>query len=907
MTDEDKPKKRPAKWGRLSPQKNKKSKLGRLTNIYEEQPEFLTPLRDAYEKVSPPPDKAKRGAQKIENVETKSRGTQGKKEKKKRNKGKKEGEWVLKPPKEWAFGAWDIESHCYEHVCPSEHREKSCNIPGCQTCHECPACNPEHGEHWISAQLSILRIPDQYIDYVKGLDESELFGGTRQEEGRYVEFLNSPQTCILRERARCVAPGGCIDRTLRFLMNKPCFFQKAKLSKGYIVKGEHTPRCTTAKHKKKGGSLCSGCARKPYAPGAHTTKCRHRDFRKKDGTPCGGCSTLSTAWYSHFGGGYDINFALRWLSEHGSDFEALKKLVESADENEREILKSAIASRYQYKAESLLAGATHIQVKLYKLAEVYKKKKPTKKQLATIAKESKSPRLGSSDYWLKGYLERGLLPGGDLCDVREAQETLNLVMKSRLQVTGEENERTEKAIRGFQKKCAIHSTGRIDRETSAALRYLRSMTTREPNSDEVILLRDSFRLVGSGLSDAAKDFQLTHPVTGKPLRKIDDIDVTNPPPPDDPEYRRYCRFDTEICVQLVMTFNKLITQLGGTLEMTSSSCAVTLFRRKYLKDRLPRHRHMTGCKMLCKTCGTETCSKECGVNHRIEPGKNQERHLKLLKKHKKSMHKLCPTYPIGCFHFAALGKNGHRHGGHVDVLRQRLDKGRCYDVNSLYPFAMLGPVPVGHMQRYVNLSPEEKKTEKYGSPLAVAAYTWEAQKKKVIEKASRNPITKNLIEKHGLDFATLEETFRVGADRGPDTETGAPFDDPNFDKIDSFKRIRKCGYVEAIVSIPQDDRVPESYFPPLPIVRDTKNDEGKNAGEILFLARRGRDLRLVVLRRASSATGSSRCETCTLQAIHLVSRCTHLRGIHRHALWPTPTERRSHEAAPQDPHELHLR
>lgn len=820
----------PSRWGRLSPKKSKKSKLGRLTNISEIPPAFLGPLATQYEKVVA-----------VEKTVDPRTGAV----RRKRHESYRldeHGERIPKAPREWAFGAWDIESHCYEHTCKASHSKKACRVKDCRECHECPACNPEHGHHWIAAQLSVLRIPDAYIEYVASLDESQMFGGVRQEGSRYVEFLNGGASLAVRERARCVAPDGCIDRTLRFLMAHPCFFQKARASKGYVAKGKHTAKCL---HRgrlgengvcfQEDGSECLGCLRRPYAPGHHTSKCRfERGFRKKDGTPCEGCTTLSTVWYSHFGGGYDINFALRWLSEHGSDSVAVKQAVfEVEDDEQRGALKEILEKRYQYKAESLLAGATHIQVKLSKLQEVFKKPRPSRralKAIGTAVQAAASGRTkkrhpsdnvpGSPDYWLRGYLSKGLLPGGDLCGAQEAQETLNIIMRAKLRVTGTWNERTEAALKSFQKKCAIDPTGAMNRETSAALRYLRSQTTREPDPNEVILLRDSFRLVGSSLSAAAKDFQLTHPVTGETLRKIEDIDVKNPPPPDDPDYRRYCRYDTEICVQLVTTFNRLISQLGGTLEMTSSACAVSLFRRRYLKEKVPRHRHLTGCRLLCPHCGTETCSRECGSSKGDPAGKNMEKHQKLLAKHKKSMHRLCPTYPVGCFHFAALGKNGHRHGGHVDVLRQHLKSGRCYDVNSLYPFAMLGPVPTGPMQRYVNPTPEERKTMKPGSAIAVAASAWQLQRKAVTERAAQSSYWRGIVDRHGLDMATLEAVFRVGADPDPS--------DPDFDKIESFRRIKRCGYVEAIVSIPQDDSVPECYFPPLPVVRDSEG------GEILF-------------------------------------------------------------------------
>ena len=804
----------PSHWGRLSPKRNKKSKLGRLTSISETPPVFLAPLHKQYEKVVA-----------IKNVfDPETRLTRRKRFETYRLDER--GDRIEKLPKEWAFGAWDIESHCYEHACSEQHRGCQIGPTGpkkCRECEACPACNPEHGEHWIAAQLSILRIPDQYIEYIASVDESQLFGGTRVEGGRYIEFLNGGRSLAIAERARCIAPDGCIDRTMRFLMAHPCFFQKARVSKGYTVKHQHTLKCQI-KQKLDEINLCPGCLKQPYAPGVHTSKCRfERGFRKKDGTPCEGCSTISTAWYSHFGGGYDINFALRWLSEHSQDSMAAKQVLFAAvDDEEKTHLKDVFEARYQYKAESLLAGAAHIQVKMSKLIEVYNKPKPTKRQLAAIFPRAEGP--GTKDYWLKGWLSKNLFPGGDLCSAREAQETLNLIMRSKLRVSGMWNERTKKAVADFQKKCSLPPKGSMDRETSAALRYLRSQTSREPDPNQVILLRDSFRLVGSRLETAAKDFDLKHPITGEKLTKIEDIDVKNPPPPDDADYRRYCRIDTEICVQLVTTFNRLIQELGGTLEMTASSCAVSLFRRRYLSDKILRHRHFPGCRLLCPSCETESCSHECGTSVGLPAGQNLERHQKLLGRHKKTMYRLCPTYPVGCFHFTALSKNGHRHGGHVDVLHQKLEGGRCYDVNSLYPFAMLGPVPTGPMQHYINLTPIEQRKLKPGSALGIASEAWTKQRDRVLQR----PEYKDLVEHHGLDFAALEALFRLGADRGPDLETGEPFEDPNFDKVDSFKRIRQCGYVEAIVSIPQNDSIPESYFPPLPVVRDSK------AGEILF-------------------------------------------------------------------------
>jgi hypothetical protein len=804
-----------ARWGRLdaSPKRSRTSKLGRLTSINENPPTFLQPLAVSFEKVT-----------KIEKIKDPKTGKTKIANKRTEYRLNESGERIPKAPKQWAFGAWDIESHCYDHTCSEAHRRRHAeggHQATCRECETCAPCNPEHGNHWIAAQLSVLRIPDPYIEYVAQLEPHQLFGGEVRENGRYVEFLNKGLSLDAEERARCLAPEGCIDSTLRFLMAHPCFTQRAKASKGYLARGVHTAECDGKKNLKANGKPCRGCVRKPYAPGFHTNKCRYdRKFTKKDGTPCEGCSTMSTAWYSHFGGGYDINFALRWLSSHSQDADVVKQTVESVVDPERRAeLKAAMEKRYEYKAESLLSGATHIQVKLTRLREV-----PGTGEPDSAAPEK---QIHDEDHWVRRFLGAGLLPSDEFAAIKEAQEHLTVLTGTKLEPTGEFDKKTSSALKSFQERCGLPPTGLIDRQTSAALRYLRSQTRWEAVPGEIILLRDSFRLVASSLADAAKDFELKHPVTGETLTKIDDIDVKNPPPPDDPDFRRYCRIDTEVCVQLVTKFSSLIEQLGGTLEVTASSCAVSLFRRRYLRDKIPRHRHLTGCRLLCAQCGLETCSQECGAPN-APAGENMKKHQHLIDRHRKKMHRLCPTYPVGCFHFAALGKNGHRHGGHVEVLRQRLEAGRCYDVNSLYPFAMLGPVPVGPMQRYVNLTPREAKHEKPKSALRQAAGAWRLQKERTTHLAEKDPRWRDLVDKHGLEFAALEATFQVGSDKGPDLATGKPFDDWKFNRLESFKRIRRCGYVECVVSIPRDDSVPESFFPPLPTVRDSQN------GEILF-------------------------------------------------------------------------
>lgn len=855
------------RWSKLdaSPKRNKRSKLGRITGVHENAPIFLQPLYEQYERVS----RISTTVDEKTGETSESRQMEFLLD--------EEGRKIRKPPKEWAIGGWDIESHCYEHTCTKVHRAREAHErKECPDCEGCPACNPEHGDHWISAQLSVLRVPDIYIPYVAQLPDEELFGGVRQEGGRYVEFLNGERSLSVPERARCIALDGCIDRTMRFLMRHPCFFQRAFNTRGYVTPGTHTEECEARNRIKKNKKRCRGCLRVPFAPGVHTKKCRHeRKLTKKDGTPCPGCSTIGTAWYSHFGGGYDINFALRWLSDQTSDASAAKNMILSHgdDDATRTEMMNAFEERYKYQAESLLSGATHIEVKICKLKEVFKlrrkqvstrplTKPPSTLQedlrnstsgafparvglslaredlAASLSKAARHDYLGTApaapsqqassssglrpdDYWLKGFLGRGLAPSGPLASVRETQEMLRIVCKAKVPIDGKMDPRTETALKAFQKKCNLAETGTVDRETSAAVRYMRSETMRAADAKEALCFRDSFRLVASSLSEAAKDFELRHPVTGEPLYKIEDIDVADPPPPDDPDYRRYCRVDTEVCVQLVTKFKDLIESLGGSLEMTASACAINLFRKRYLHDKVPRSRHMTGCKMLCPHCNLEQCNRECGTQSGKKPGENFEAHQKMLERHKKNMHRLCPTYPVGCFHFSAIAQSGHRHGGHVDVLRQRLDHGRCYDVNSLYPFSMLGPMPVGQMQRFMTLTPKERRREKKDSALRVAEDTWERQKKRTEEKAPTSPYWKNFIEKHGLDMATLEALFQIGAERDES--------DPNFDKFDSFKRIKRCGYVECIVTIPPGDHIPESYFPPLPIVR-----ESGTSGEVLF-------------------------------------------------------------------------
>lgn len=811
-------------WTRLDPERpTKTSKLGRLTAVKEAPPEFLLPLGAQYEKVTTVVSMRDDKTGLVRSV------------KKTEPRRDENGDKIPKEPKRWAIGGWDIESHCYDHTCSEAHQHASRSHPKCPQCEACPACNPAHGDHWVAAQLSVLRIPDAYVDYVKNLDESRLMGGTRREGGRYVEFLNDPGLSPLPERARCIAPGGCVDKTLRFLMSQPCFMQRARPSRGYFIKNAHKPKCLVRGKKKEDGTDCPGCVKEPICPGEHTPTCRwQRGGMRKDGKPCKGCSTLGTAWYSHFGGGYDINFALRWLSSHTPDSSAVKQAVMSTpDGAERESMRKAFEKRYEYKAESLLSGATHIQVKLCRLHEVYKRPKPKPRQSranlasqlrASIEKHTPTPapaRTSDGERWTRALLSRGLTHSGEVLELRAAQQHLSILLGRKIKQTGHLDPKTRQALSDFQRGAGLPQTGKIDRETSAAMILVRSRTELDTDPDEVILLRDSFRLVGSSLAEAAKDFDLKHPDSNAPLRKIDDIDVEDPPPPDDDRYREYCRLDTEICVQLVATFEKLIRELGGTLEMTSSACAVSLFRRRFLQDKVQRQRHLPGCRALCPDCGLEACHQACGKKKGKKAGENIARHKALLRRYKKNPHKLCSTYPVGCFHFSAIGHNGHRHGGHVEVLRETLPLGRCYDVNSLYPFAMLGPVPVGSAQRFVNLTPEQAQKEKRDSPLRRMDHNWRLQRQKTRQLATRDRYWRDLVRQHGEDMATLEMLIRVGADHDKD--------DPNFERIDAFRRFKRCGYIEAVVSIPRNDDAPECYFPPLPLVRDSRDGE-----EILF-------------------------------------------------------------------------
>ncbi len=176
-------------WNRLddSPKRSRRSSLGRLTSVDSIPPQYLTPLAITYERVS-----------RSETIQDPITG-ESKKMRPNTPRLDANGERIPKAPKQYAFGAWDIESHCYEHTCSEKHQANHPNRnEDCEKCENCPACNDEHGDHWTAAQLSILRIPDPYIDYVANLDESQMFGGNRVEGGRYVEFLNGGQSLIVK-------------------------------------------------------------------------------------------------------------------------------------------------------------------------------------------------------------------------------------------------------------------------------------------------------------------------------------------------------------------------------------------------------------------------------------------------------------------------------------------------------------------------------------------------------------------------------------------------------------------------------------------------------------------------------------------------------------------------------------
>lgn len=137
-------------------------------------------------------------------------------------------------------------------------------------------------------------------------------------------------------------------------------------------------------------------------------------------------------------------------------------------------------------------------------------------------------------------------------------------------------------------------------------------------------------------------------------------------PEDDPRWDEYNRRDCLVLLTALNRFRALVERLGGAVGMTAASTAMQLLRRKFLKAPIPRNSHFPDCDGRChdEFCEIEEC--------RATPPDERECH--------------------GCMH--AFVREAF-FGGRTEVYRMAGRDLTYMDINSSYPTAMLGDMPIG--------------------------------------------------------------------------------------------------------------------------------------------------------------------------------------------------------------------
>jgi hypothetical protein len=162
-------------------------------------------------------------------------------------------------------------------------------------------------------------------------------------------------------------------------------------------------------------------------------------------------------------------------------------------------------------------------------------------------------------------------------------------------------------------------------------------------------IRDSFRLVPTSLDELTKTFHTR--------RKMTAFDLNTPEL--SPEWERYNEADCIGLLEGMTKFHEIVEEkLDGDVKATAPGTAMSIFRRKYLKSKIPRHAHWNNCPTEART-------------KRQEDNPCQE-----------------------CLHDWIRRSVA---GGRTEIFRTQGENLRYYDINSSYAAAMLEPMPVGNL------------------------------------------------------------------------------------------------------------------------------------------------------------------------------------------------------------------
>lgn len=129
----------------------------------------------------------------------------------------------------------------------------------------------------------------------------------------------------------------------------------------------------------------------------------------------------------------------------------------------------------------------------------------------------------------------------------------------------------------------------------------------------------------------------------------------------------YNRRDCAVLLKGLDRFRTLVEKLGGAIGATAASTAMQLFRRKFLKKPIQRSRHFKDCDGRCRRT-------ECKINACREA-------------------KISETKCHACMHDFIRDSY---FGGRSEIFRTNGQNLFYADINSSYPTAMLGDMPVGH-------------------------------------------------------------------------------------------------------------------------------------------------------------------------------------------------------------------
>lgn len=179
-------------------------------------------------------------------------------------------------------------------------------------------------------------------------------------------------------------------------------------------------------------------------------------------------------------------------------------------------------------------------------------------------------------------------------------------------------------------------------------------------SKEKWTFTDSIAILPLSLKEIGKTFCSDNP----DVQKMDfDLNL----PVEDPLWDKYNERDCLVLFTALSRFRELVTEkLGGAVGMTAASTAMSVLRRKFMKKPIERNSHFLECDGRCHkdNCEIDECRSQ-------EP-EERECH--------------------GCMHDFVREAF---FGGRTEVIRMSGWDLTYMDINSSYPTAMLGDLPIG--------------------------------------------------------------------------------------------------------------------------------------------------------------------------------------------------------------------